>query len=202
MTEDLFFPFGSCVSWRIPPANNDSVYICFFGHAQRLCTKGDETHSSMLMSPYYENRLVENINASYEYELSVTARINIFRYNPNSTVFDILAPTVVKAEVLNKLIHDTYGDVYAIWQTVMTGVRGIIEKFGIDARRLWNPFSWKGYCSEGMYTFLFGVAEKMKWQDLMDYMKEWNKDVFNSHDARLVLDFMVEKGYAIIIIGK
>jgi len=94
-------PYGSCVSWRIPPDQNE-FFKRNFGHLQNIIARGPETHSSMIMSEYREIQ-----DAYYEYELSVTARINIYQYNPNSTVFDILAAQAVKVNALESLRRDT-----------------------------------------------------------------------------------------------
>lgn len=188
-------PYGSCVSWRIPPAKN-GFFEKVFGYLQNAFTNAPETHASMIMSKYPELP-----DTYYEYELSVTARINDFKYNPNSTVFDILAPTEVKVWALDQLIKETYGDVYGLLQTIVFAVRWTIEKFGGDGRRIWNPFPWLGICSEGMYRYLYYVADNMHWADLVDYLEEWSPDVFHAGDARLVLEFMVEKNYAKIIKG-
>ena len=61
MTE---IPYGSCVSWRIPPAQN-GFFEKIFGYLQNGFTDGPETHSSMIMSKYPEIP-----DMYYEYELS------------------------------------------------------------------------------------------------------------------------------------
>ena len=188
-------PYGSCVSWRIHPTKN-GFFEKIFGYLQNGFTDGPETHASMIMSQY-----IELPDTYYEYELSTTARINDFRYNPNSTVFDILAPTEIKVQALDRLKRETYGNVYGFLQTLIFGVRWTIEKFGGDGRRIWNPFPWLGICSEGMYRYLYYVADSMNWIDLINYLEEWSPDVFNSNDARRVLNFMLERNYSKIIIG-
>lgn len=45
------------------------------------------------------------------------------------------------------------------------------------------------------------IAIAMNWQDLIEYMNEWSPDVFHSGDARIVLNWMVDHGYAKIIWG-
>ena len=185
-------PYGSVVSWKVPPKNN-SFLIKIFGYLQFLFTDGKETHSSIIMSRYPE------VDAYYEYELSVTARINVFHPNKNATVFEILAPLELKIGSLSYLIKKTYGDIYALWQTPMFAVRKLVELLGFDGRRLWNPFSWLGICGEGVYEYLYRIAIEESWVDLMEYMNEWNPDLFNSHDTRLVLDYMVSKNYGKVI---
>lgn len=190
----LTIPYGSCVSWSVPPELNNS-FNQWFGWLQRKVTGQEQTHASMIMTPHIER----GPNWYYEYELSVTARINQMTPNNWNVIFDILAPVEIKQKALEKLIDDTYGDVYAIWQTLIFLVRRVIEEFGGDGRRIWNPFPWLGICSEGMYKYLFELAVEMNWTDLQMYMREWSPDVFHAGDARKVLDWMVEHGYAKII---
>ncbi len=185
----MIIPYGSCVSWRIPPELN-GFFEKVFGWLQNKITGEPETHCSMTMSEYPE------VNAYYEYELSVTGRISIFHIGEYNTVYDILAPVNMKAAALTLLINNTKGDFYGFLQTTIFLVRFIIEKFGGDGRRIWNPFPWLGICSEGMYSYLYRLGRLMDWKDLTDFMDQWSPDVFHSGDARVVLDFMVEKGYA------
>lgn len=183
-------PYGSCVSWKVPPELN-GFFERIFGVLQNKVTGKPETHSSMIMSKY-----PEKLGWYYEYELTVTSRISTFTPGQHSTVFEILAPLSVRVAAMEKLRHNTEGDFYGILQTFIFLVRRIIEEFGGDGRKIWNPFPWLGICSEGQYNYLMDIAMAMGWQDLIDYMNEWNPDVFHSGDARLVLDFMVSKGYA------
>jgi len=185
-------PYGSCVSWKVPPKLN-GFFEKIFGWLQNKVTGMSETHSSMIMSKYQE------IEKYYEYELTVTARISTFKENQFTTIFDILAPLDVKVAALEQLREDTEGDFYGILQTLIFLVRRIIEEFGGDGRRIWNPFPWLGICSEGQYNYLMDVAIIMDWQDLIEFMNQWSPDVFHSGDSRIVLDFMVSKGYAKII---
>jgi len=46
-------PYGSCVSWRIPPAKN-GFFEKIFGYLQNAFTDAPETHVSMIMSKYPE----------------------------------------------------------------------------------------------------------------------------------------------------
>ena len=184
-------PYGSCVSWRVPPEYND-FFERIFGWLQNKVTGMPETHSSMIMSSYPE----KGEEWYYEYELSTTARISEFHKNEFNTVYDILAPLNKKVIVLELLIDDTKGDLYGFMQTFVFLVRAVIERFGKDGRRIWNPFSWLGICSEGMYNYLYGLGILMEWKDLTDYMDQWNPESFHSGDSRIVLNYMVEKGYA------
>lgn len=188
-------PYGSCVSWRVPPELN-GLYERIFGILQNKVTGMPETHSSMIMSKYPEKE-----GWYYEYELTVTARVSTFIPGEYNTIFDILAPLEVKVEAMEKLRKDTEGDFYGIMQTFIFLVRRVIEECGGDGRRIWNPFPWLGICSEGQYDYLMNIAIAMNWQDLIEYMNEWSPDVFHSGDARIVLNWMVDHGYAKIIWG-
>lgn len=188
-------PYGSCVSWRVPPELN-GLYERIFGILQNKVTGMPETHSSMIMSKYPEKE-----GWYYEYELTVTARVSTFTPGEYNTIFDILAPLEVKVEAMEKLRKDTEGDFYGIMQTFIFLVRRVIEECGGDGRRIWNPFPWLGICSEGQYDYLMNIAIAMNWQDLIEYMNEWSPDVFHSGDARIVLNWMVDHGYAKIIWG-
>jgi len=189
-------PYGSCVSWRVPPKLN-GFFERIFGWLQNRVTGMLETHSSMIMSRY-----IEKENSYYEYELTVTARISEFIPGQYNTIYDILAPTEIKLSSLEKLRHQTEGNVYGILQTSIFLIRALYEKFGKDGRRIWNPFSFLGICSEGQYRYLYDIANSMAWYDLTHFMDQWNPDVFHAGDARIVLDFMVSKGYAQIIWGE
>jgi hypothetical protein len=155
-----------------------------------------ETHSSMVMSRY-----VEKENSYYEYELTITARISEFIPGQYNTIYDILAPTEAKLNSLEKLRHQTEGDVYGILQTTIFLVRALYEKFGKDGRKIWNPFGFLGICSEGQYRYLYDIAETMKWYEVTNFMNQWNPDVFHAGDARIVLDYIVSKGHAKVIWG-
>ena len=187
-------PYGSCVSWRIPPAQNGFIDK-IFGYLQNLFTNCEETHCSIIMSEYPEN------DAYYEFEQSVTARINIYDGNPNSTVFDIKAGWLEKEIVLETMIKNI-GQVYGFAQTLIFIVRWLLELVGIDGRRLWNPLGFLSICSEATYYYLADLAEIMQWSDLRDYLKEWNPNTFHSGDFREVLDWMVERNYAQKIKGE
>ena len=189
-------PYGSCVSWRVPPELN-GFFERVFGVVQNKVTGMPETHSSMIMSKYPEKE-----GWYYEYELTVTARVSTFKPGQYNTVFDILAPLDVKVEAMEKLRKDTEGDFYGILQTTIFLVRRVIEECGGDGRRIWNPFSWLGICSEGQYDYLMNIAIAMNWTDLRAYLEQWSPDVFHSGDARIVLDWMVDHGYAIKIWGE
>jgi len=186
----LDIPYGSCVSWKVPPELNGLIEH-IFGVLQNKVTGEPETHSSMIMSKYPEKE-----GWYYEYELTVTARISTFTPGQFNTIYDILAPLEVKVESMEALRGKTEGDIYGILQTSIFLVRRIIEECGGDGRKIWNPFGFLGICSEGQYNYLMGTAVAMNWQDLIDYMNEWNPDVFHAGDARLVLDWMVDHGYA------
>jgi hypothetical protein len=186
-------PYGSCVSWRVPPKLN-GFFEKIFGWLQNKVTGMPETHSSMIMSKY-----IEINNRYYEYELTVTARVSTFTPGQFTTIYDILAPLEIKVSAMERLRKETEGNFYAIWQTVIFLVRRILEEFGKDGRRIWNPLKWLGICSEGQYKYLYFIAESMKWYDLTHFMDQWNPDVFHAGDARIVLDWMVIRGYAKII---
>jgi len=186
-------PYGSAVSWRVPPKYN-GFFEKIFGYLQIWVTGQPETHCSMIMSEYKEKP-----GWNYEYELSITARIAEFTLNPYCTIFDILAPIEIKVAAMEKLISTTYGNFYGLPQTLIFLVRRIIELCGGNGKKIWNPFSWLGICSEGKYLYLYEIAKLMEWQDLTDYMDQWNPQVFHSGDARKVLDYMVLACYAKII---
>lgn len=188
-------PYGSCVSWRVPPKLN-GFFERIFGWLQNRVTGMMETHSSMIMSKY-----IEKPRWYYEYELTVTARISTFTPGQYNTVFDILAPLEVKVDSMEKLRAQTEGDVYGILQTSIFLVRALYEKLGKDGRKIWNPFGFLGICSEGQYKYLYDIAESMKWYEVTNFMNQWNPDVFHAGDARIVLDYMVSKGHAEIIYG-
>jgi hypothetical protein len=189
-------PYGSCVSWRVPPRLN-GFFEKIFGWLQNKVTGMPETHSSMIMSKY-----IEKPNWYYEYELTITARISTFAAGKYTTIFDILAPVDVKVAAMEKLRAQTEGDVYGILQTSIFLVRALIEYFGGDGRRIWNPFGFLGICSEGQYMYLYDIAETMQWYDVVNVMKMWNPDVFHAGDARKILNYMVSKGHANIIFGE
>lgn len=185
-------PYGSCVSWRVPPEQNGFVEK-IFGYLQNFFTGKPETHCSMIMSKYPE------IGDYYEFEQSVTARINVFIDNPNCTVYDVLAKQGTKEFALEAIRQATYGEVYGIAQTFIFVLRWLLEKFGINGKRLWNPFGKLSVCSEAMWLYLASVAFIESWDDLKAYLDEWNPNTFHSGDAREVLDWMVNKDYAKII---
>lgn len=187
-------PYGSVVSWRVPPKYN-RFFEKIFGYLQIWITGCPETHCSMIMSPYWE----KGDNWYYEYELSITARINEMQPNAFCTIFDILIPQEIKVAAMEKLITDTYGNLYGLPQTLIFLVRSVIEYFGYNGKKIWNPFSFLGICSEGGYSYLYEIARLMNWQDLASYLDRWNPDVFHSGDMRQVLNFMVIEQYAKII---
>jgi len=189
-------PFGSVVSWRIPPAdlpfpNN------VFDYAQLYFNESPETHASITM----HEMLNWPIKKWYEFESSDTTRINRFSINPNSTIFDIFAPFDVKAKVIEKLLNAHYGKLYAIPQTFYFMVRWAAKKVGLDARKWINPFHWGKICSELVYDYLWEIAIEMKWYDLENLLSQWRADNFHAGDVRFVLNWMVTRHYAIIIYG-
>lgn len=192
---NILIPYGSAVSWRVPPKLN-SLFERLFGYLQNWVTGLPETHSSMIMSKYEEK-----VGWYYEYELTVTARISTFSPNEFTTIFDILAPTEIKLNSLEKLRTQTEGNIYGFLQTSIFLIRALLEKFGKDGRKIYNPLGFLGICSEGQYNYLYDIADNMKWYDLTHYLDQWNPDVFHAGDARKVLDYMVLKGYAKKIFG-
>jgi len=192
-------PYGSCISWRIPPARNGFIEK-IFGYLQNFFTGYPETHCSKTMSKYPE------IDAYYEYEQSTTARINVYNGNPNSTVFDILAEEETKVRVLENMIRENYGNVYGIAQTSVFGVRWLFEKLHIGwwnfGKQLPNPLGFLSICSKEGYLYLYGVGLGEGWHDLVAYLGQGSADAFHSGDFREVLDWMVERNYAVKIIGE
>ena len=191
MTLNSKIPYGSCIVWAVPPSLNGFVEK-IFGFLQNFFTGQPETHASMVMSEYPEKP-----GEYYEYEISVTARITLFGYpHTYADVYDILAPETIKVEAMTKLIRETRGKVYGFLQTFIFIVRWVLEKFGRDGRRLWNPFRFLHICSEGQYMYLYDIAERMDWRRVLLFMRQWKPDVFHAGDCRTVLDFLVLEGYA------
>lgn len=141
------------------------------------------------------------MNTYYEYEITVTARISTYSYNPHATVYEILCPESIRVDSIEALRHASEGSFYALWQTPYFVVRGLLERTfpKHDFRRMPNFMGWLWICSEGGYNHLMYIAERMQWSDLIAKLKEWRPDTFHSGDAREVLDWMVVHGYARII---
>lgn len=189
-------PFGSIVSWRIPPTDL-SFPNNVFNYAQLYFNESPETHASIIM----HEMINWPIKKWYEFESSNITRINRYSFNSNSTIFDINVPFDIKAKIIEKLLNQHYGKLYAIPQTFYFIIRWAAKKFGIDARRWPNPFHWGKICSELVYDYLLEIAIEMKWYDLENLLKEWRPDNFHAGDVRFVLNWMLTKQYASIIYG-
>jgi len=190
------FPFGSVISWRINP--KDLTFPeNIFDYAQNFFTKMPETHTSILMHkmedwPY---------DMWYEFEASITVRINTYTQNLNSSIFDIKAPEDVKIKVIDKLRKEHYGKIYALPQTFYFIVRWAAEGVGLDPRRWINIFHWNKICSELVYDYLYEISQEMKWFDLEMKLNEWKPDNFHAGDTRVILNWMSYRKYATLIYG-
>lgn len=189
-------PFGSVVSWRINP--KDLTFPeNLFDYAQNFFTKMPETHASIILTP-----LVNwPIPTWYEYEASNTTRINLYNITPVSSIFNINAPEDVKIKIMQKLITNTYGKIYAIPQTLYFIIRWAVEGIGLDPRKWINPFHWGKICSELVYDYLFDLSQEMKWYDLEDQLKQWRPDNFHAGDVRVILNWMEKHSYSNLIYG-
>ncbi|GJQ43800.1 MAG: hypothetical protein JETCAE03_32980 [Ignavibacteriaceae bacterium] len=190
-------PYGSPVRWAVRPQDLKG-YEKVFDILQNKITGYPETHYSTILSKYSERP-----GWYYEYELSVTARINQFYPNKNAKIYDLLAPIEVKQQVLIPNIKETYGKVYGLWQTPYFGIRRLAEEAGwpkYPGKQIPNLMAWLGICSEHGFVYLYGTSEIMGWYDVTNYMsRRWTKDTFHSGDAGLVLDYMEERGHVIEI---
>ena len=182
------FPYGSVLSWRVPPDKN-KFFTRVFGKLQLIFTGRKETHSSILLDKTIDDKY-------YEFESSKTTRIALFEGNEYVNIFDIKAPEQIKREIINELIKEEFGKIYGLVQTVYFVFRWFMEKLHIDVRRWINPFGFLSICSKLVYLYLLRLSLKMEWDDLTMFLLKWNKNTCHSGDIRIILNFMVGKDYA------
>jgi len=186
----MIIPFGSILSWSVPPKLN-GWFTMILGYAQNFFTKMKETHASIVL----DNS--ELLWAHYEFEATTSTRVSLFRGNKYAIGFTVEAPDKLKVQAIREL-EPFLGRIYGIVQNLWFIGRWFFELFGLDVRRWWNPlgFFWL-ICSELVFRYLHRVAELAEWGDLILYLDQWKPNNVHAGDIRIILDFMVEHKYSI-----
>lgn len=188
-------PNGSVLSWSVPPSELKG-FEKFFNILQNYFTERPETHASIIVQKLSEY----GDDVWLDFEASNTVRFTLYSQNKNSVIFDILAPDNIKFDTIKMLRNLHFGKIYDIFQTIFFLFMWAFKKIGINTRKWKNPFALYGLiCSELVYLYLWNISLHMGWDDLMDYLSKWNSNNFHAGDVRVVLDWMIKRGYARLI---
>lgn len=177
--------FGSIISYRTPvPKYGYKFWKRFTNYSwlQNTFTNKPETHCAIYVGHLHR------LDREIVYDAGASVRFDIFDYNyDRHTIFQIGAPERLLKDVLDSIINDYNSTLYGVPQLFYFVLRWM-SGWAFDVRRWWFPFRSGKICSELVYEYLYRVAKKMKWNDLIEYLNEWHPDNFHAGDCRQVLD--------------
>ena len=177
--------FGSIISYRTRvPVYGWRFWKRFTNYAwlQRVFTNKPETHCSIYIGQLHRMEI------DVVYDAGASVRYDEWSFNPDThTVFQIGVTEREAKQVIDSLRRDFGNTLYGVPQLPYFLLRWMFGWF-FDVRRWWFPFRWGTICSELVWYYLYRIAVRQRWTDLVEYLNEWHPDNFHAGDCRQVLD--------------
>src|SRR3990167_4360893 len=176
--------FGSIISYRTPIPKFGWKFwkrLTNYQWLQRTFTGKPETHCAIFVGELH--RLEKGI----VYDAGLSVRFDYWKFNNNyHTVYQIGVDERELKKIIDTLIYDFNNTIYGMFQLPYFLIRWALPF--IDTRKWWFPFRAGKICSELVWEYLYRIGRKKNWQDLIDYLNQWDKNNFHAGDCREVLD--------------
>lgn len=142
--------------------------------------------------PYSHNSIFignNQLGRLQEFEANLELGTTTFYPDPlHRELYSINAPQEIIIEVLNQLIDDFEERVYGFIQWPAIGLRRLFEILGFKNAKSWNIlWGWGVVCSELIYYYLYKLALRMDWDDLLAELKIYNPNLFHPGDTKIIL---------------
>jgi hypothetical protein len=104
-------------------------------------------------------------------------------------IYRVNAPDYIVGGAANSIFNKDTNQWYGFFWLPYFAYRFLMEIwFHKDVRKTRPWFPAGVICSEEVWLYFLMLAVAMKWQDLIDYLNEWNGNNFHSSDTQSVLD--------------
>jgi len=109
-------------------------------------------------------------------------------------IYRFKAPDAVIATMMHSVYIKDADQWYSFLWLPYFPFRKIVElTLHLDVRRMRPWFPGGVICSEEVYLAFLSMATLMGWQDMIDYLNQWNGNNFHSSDTQSVLDTFCPK---------
>ena len=177
--------YGAIISYRTPvPAFGWKFWLRFTNYSwlQNTFTNMPETHCAIYVGSLHRQEKEMVYDAHY------SVRFGTLSFNEErNTLFLIGAEDKELKPVIDSLIEDYEETIYGFFQLPYFILRWM---FGwlFDVRRWWFPFKKGKICSELVWEYLYRIAKKKRWLDLMDELNKWKPDNVHAGDIRQIIN--------------
>lgn len=177
--------FGSIISYRTPvPKYGWKFWKRFTNYSwlQNTFTGKPETHCAIYVGHLHR------LDIEVVFDAGASVRFDTFAFNQDRhTIFQVGVTERELKVIIDSLVRDYGSKIYGVFQLPYFVLRWM---FGwlFDVRKWWFPFRGGKICSELVYEYLYRIGKQQRWQDLIDYLNEWDMNNFHANDCRIVLD--------------